>query len=682
MITLADNRKSDYTIFVPEDSSVSQDWAARQLKKYVLESTNCELSIEKGTQLSSPKCIILGNNKAILDNLIPNFDVDSLGEEGFYIKTINDTIIIAGSKVRGTVYGVFTFLENYVGCRFYAPELEIVPKNERLEIPDIDNMQIPDFDYRLVTYMNLMEPKSSAKLKCNMNPFSEEKYGGSIKFSMQHMTHTFYQLINPNKYFKEHPDYFALVDGERQSYDAQLCLTNPDVIRISTEQVLKWMEIDPGSLSFGVVQNDVNRYCECDNCKKIDEQEESHSGSLLYFVNNIAKKVKEKYPEKNIHTIAYTYSEKPPKSLKPEDNVIIVLCHMHPSCDNHPLELCPIDQNYVNNLKGWLEKTENIMVWHYIVTFKHYLLPFPNFQAISKDIPFYKSLGVKGFLGQAEFSSEQEFQELRNFVCLKLAWNVNTDLNKLYNEYFRDVYGPAGNFIQEYFNILQERAKMPNVHMHLYSGLEAGYIDDEFIEKAIELLNKAEGAVIDDNTLLKRVRKVKLNIDYLILLKPSDYIMKLGILSPKDLKFKLEVLERFKKSVKEFDAHKWGEDIPMKRFLNYCDEVYREHSFEGLLETAPLTMKIINILLEKVNQVKDDKNNFKIIEMAGPVLKLGLDPRTLMQWMQDKNIAEYNENHIWERKILPGNIEKMRNPKLPEPDLNLVKMFAKKYIKD
>jgi len=679
---LVKNNKTEYSIFISKNASSSQEWAAKQLYKYLLKSSNCEFPIERGDKLSSSKVILLGDNQQLLNDLLSDFDLAELGEEGFYIRTLGDTIIIAGSEVRGTVYGVFEFLEKYVGCRFYAPNIEIIPEKQTIEIPEIDEMQLPDFEFRMVTYMKLMEPKSSAKLRNNMNPFSEEKYGGSYKFSMQHMTHTFYQLVSPKKYFKEHPEYFALVNGERQSYDAQLCLTNPEVIKIATEQVLKWIEIDPYSMSFGVVQNDVKRNCECSECKKLDQEQGSPSGSLLNFVNKIAKEVKKYYPDKFIHTIAYTYTEKPPKTLIPEDNVIVVLCHMHPSCDNHPLETCEIDREYVNHLKGWLEKTENIMVWHYVVDFKHYLLPFPNFYALSKDLPFYKKLGVKGFLGQAEFSSEQEFQELRNYTCLKLAWNVNTDLEKLYEEYFKNVYGPAGQFIHQYFNILQEKAKLPDVHMHLYSGLEAGYIDNQFIQEAIELVTKAEEAANDSEFYLKRVGKIRMYLDFLILLRPSEYIMKLGILSPKDLGLKLEVLKRFKESIKEYDAFSWGEDIPMKRFIQYCEEVYRGHPVEGLLETAPMVMKIFETLLEEVNQVKDKQNNFKIIDMAGAVLKLGLDPRTLMQWFQDRHIAEYNENNIWERKILSRNIEKMRDPKLPEVDLKLVKAIAGKYLKD
>lgn len=426
MIPLIKNCNSDYSIVISEKPSKSQRWAANQLQKYLKEISSVEIPIKERSTISDRKTIILGNDEALLSSYLSQEELESLGIEGFHIKTIKDTLIIAGSEIRGTIYGVFSFLEAYLNCRFYSPNFEKIPKMSSITLPEIDDKQLPDFDYRLVTYMNLMEPHSSAKLKCNMNFFSEEKYGGSFKFSMQHMTHTFYQLIPPAKYYQDHPEYFALVNGKRQSFDAQLCLTNPNVIDISIQRVKKWIENDPYSRSFGIVQNDVDRYCRCDKCKALDEKEDSHAGSLLYFVNNIAQAIKEDYPDKFIHTIAYTYTEKPPKIIKPEENVIVVVCNMYPICLNHSIQTCPKNARFKRHLNGWLQLTENVLVWHYITDFKHYVLPFPNFSALAEDLAYYKNIGVKGFLGQAGFTDEQEFQNLRNYYLLKLCWNVQT----------------------------------------------------------------------------------------------------------------------------------------------------------------------------------------------------------------------------------------------------------------
>lgn len=680
MIKLIDNGTSEYRILIPQDASPSQEWVAKQLQKYILKASNCKLPIEQGFTLNSPYSIVLGHNEPIIHHVLTvDPDHDKIGDEGYYIKTSDETILIIGSETRGTVYGVFSFLEDYLGFRFYSPEITIIPEIKSLEIPDIEVLQVPDFQYRLATYLSLMDPKHSVKIKANMNPFLEEKHGGKWSFSLQHMTHTFYQLIKPSKYFKEHPEYFALVEGQRKGQDAQLCLTNLEVIRISTEEVLNWIEIELNTMSFGVIQNDCAGYCECDECKAVDEKEGSHAGSLIYFVNEIAKVLKEKAPDVFIHTIAYTYTEGPPRTLKPEDNVIVVMCHMHPSCDNHPLEECDVDARYVNNLKGWLKICDQVLVWHYITDFKHYLMPFPNFNAISKDIRFYHDLGVIGFLGQAGFSSLQEFDELRNYMILKMLWNKEVNLQKLYDEYFNKVYGPAGEFIQEYFNALQERANDPNVHMHLYSGLESGYIDGNFIINSNELFNKAEMAVKNDNIYSKRVRKSRISLDYVMLLQPIKFIMRLGAIMPIDLKEKTIILDRFKKDVKEFGVTAQGEDLGMKSFLDYCDTVYKVNSYTGLLELSPIVMKIIDEILEKVREVKDSGDNIDIFKLIGPVLKSGLDPRSLMQWFQDKKIAQYNENNIWEREIIEDNLNKWRNPENPETDLKIV---PKKYIED
>jgi hypothetical protein len=91
----------------------------------------------------------------------------------------------------------------------------------------------------------------------------------------------------------------------------------------------------------------------------------------------------------------------------------------------------------------------------------------------------------------------------------------------------------------------------------------------------------------------------------------------------------------------------------------------------------------MNELLERLLDALDEENNFTILEMAPPVLKLGLDPRPLMQWLQDQDIACYNERNIWERKIDQEKLKKsLKRPSLPKPDLKMVKMLAGKYLKE
>ena len=256
----------------------------------------------------------------------------------------------------------------------------------------------------------------------------------------------------------------------------------------------------------------------------------------------------------------------------------------------------------------------------------------------------------------------------------------SNNIDALFKNYFQNFYGPAGEIIQKYFRQLQEKAKDQNIHMHLYSGLEAGYLDKDFLSRSYKLLNSAESAVKGNTLYEKRVERVRMSLDYTNLLMDIEYIIKLGKLIPTNLDLKLQVLNRFKEQVEQFGVQNMGEDVGIDWFLTYCEEKYQKYSIEALLELAPSVMKIINYLLKKVDEMKDSKNNFKLLDMAPSALKLGLNPRSLMQWLQDNNIVTYNENNIWERKLNEKELNKWKHLKFPKPDLKAVKMIASKYL--
>ena len=325
------------------------------------------------------------------------------------------------------------------------------------------------------------------------------------------MTHTFYQLVDPKQYYKSHPEYFALSNGVRIGNVGQLCLTNENVLKIATESVLKWFEEDPRIQSAGVVQNDCPGYCECENCRAVEQRTGSHSGLLIEFCNKIAARVKEVYPDKYIHTIAYTYSMEPPTNVEIADNLLVVLCDMYPNCADHkPIGDDPLTIPYLNALKGWLQLTSHIAVWHYSVDFVNVLLPFPNFKSLYADAQIYKGLGVEGLFFQATtaLGVYGELEEFHNWFLNKLLWNPSLDYDELVADFIRGFYGDAANIIEAYFIALQDLTDIPGVQMHLYSGLEAGYLTKEFVMEWQQKISDALELVKDNEIFSSHVQKV------------------------------------------------------------------------------------------------------------------------------------------------------------------------------
>ena len=119
----------------------------------------------------------------------------------------------------------------------------------------------------------------------------EAKHGGKIMFGDGFFCHTFAGLVPPEKYFKEHPEYFSLVNGKRQDGYAQLCCTNEDVIRLCTEGILQGMRAAARSVRVLRLAERLDKHCECDKCQALAKQEDSQMAPVLELVNRVAEAV-------------------------------------------------------------------------------------------------------------------------------------------------------------------------------------------------------------------------------------------------------------------------------------------------------------------------------------------------------------------------------------------------------
>ena len=115
-----------------------------------------------------------------------------------------------------------------------------IPKTPRLVLGPIDEKQVPVLEYREPFTFDCFDGDWCARNRVNSSTGRlEAKHGGKIRFGDGFFCHTFAGLVPPDKYFKEHPEYFSLVSGKRQDGYAQLCCTNEDVIRLCTEGILQ-----------------------------------------------------------------------------------------------------------------------------------------------------------------------------------------------------------------------------------------------------------------------------------------------------------------------------------------------------------------------------------------------------------------------------------------------------------
>ncbi len=556
--------KTGYRIFVSANASQSEKYAASELQKYLHQTTGCKLEISHAIRPEG-KQIYVGFREAP-ESLVSGLKTGEFGKEEYIIRSDGQNLLIAGGEPRGTLYGVIGYLFDYLGCRWYTHDVVKVPAHKVVYLPEKEDRQQPAFEYREAWYNEAYEPDWAVHNRINPANIPDSLGGAYVTYPF---VHTFYQLVPPEIHFKRHPEYFSMVNGKRVGEEAQLCLTNPDVVKVATETVFDWIKKHPEASMFSVDQNDGYGYCECPACKALDDAEGSHSGTLLHFVNQVADAVAKVYPEVKLQTLAYAYTEKAPKTLRPADNVTIRLCH-YEYCSAHPLSGCDNHKPFIHNLNEWNKISKRLSVWDYFTDYNRYLMPFPNFETMKHNVKFYADHGVKGLFIQGSNMPSRggsEFSTLRAWVFSQLMWNPHTDPQVLVDEFVTEVYGNASGYISEYISLLHDQVKPDSVFFSIWALPEnMNFLGPATIHKADSLFDLAFKAAGNDAALFKRVE-----LAYLPILYTKLYFYSIGGTAHLTQEQKPKAMADFKRIIAENQITRMAEGIKIGSIDDFID---------------------------------------------------------------------------------------------------------------
>ena len=530
-LVLAERGKSAAcTIVVGAKASPSEKYAAEELRDFLEKTTGVALPIRTDAEPLPAKAVLVGGT-AYTARVLGARDLETarkgLGEDGFRLATKGGHLVVLGSAKRGPLYGVYEVLEKYAGCRWYASWHAVIPTRMRVCVPDtLDDAQLPAFAMREPFWYDVLaHPSFAARLRVNSlswRPY-DAKYGGnSFRFGGGlGSCHTFNTLMPPDEFFDAHPEYFSMENGVRVKNPSQLCLTNPDVLRIVTERVLQRIRKDPGAKFYGVSQNDWYHYCQCPNCKAVDDEEESHAGTMIRFVNAVAEAVEKEFPDAVIETLAYQYTRKPPKKTKLRHNVVPCLCTIE--CDfSRPLDVSAFKENvsFRRDIEGWSRQTGQLYVWDYTTDFPNYVQPFANVLALQGNLRFFRAHNVKEIFEQGAYQGRHgDFAELKAWLLAKWMWNPDLPAEPLLREFFDGYYGKGAPFVRTFFDELhaaQTAYSTPSDRpLSIWVGPENPAVSDAFLERAAGLWAQAADATKDDKATSYNVRMGAFSVDYM-----------------------------------------------------------------------------------------------------------------------------------------------------------------------
>ena len=583
----------------------SEKYAATEFQRLFKEMGGKELPLVEAAD-ASDGAIFIGPD-AVLGSGQPT-DRRALDEEALRIRVTPNAVCIDGGRPRGTLYGVYEFYEELCGVRFLTFDHTYFPPDAaQRTIPAGVLVVNPTFVFRWSYYGETSRyPDFAARLRVN-TVSDDPKLGGRTGYRL--VNHNVAYLVPPAKWGKEHPEYFALVNGQRKLEEGgggpQLCMSNPELVGVVVEAVLEEIKKNPTARNINIAQMDNDSYCTCPNCAAIDALEESHAGATLAFVNAVAERVEKSHPEVFLSTFAYQYTRRPPKNIKPRPNVMIQLCSIE-CCDFHAIDdpSCPLNRAFCADLAGWKKIVNHVFIWHYNTNFKGYVLPFPNLRSIGPSVAYFANNNGKGVFMQAAGNGfSTELSDLRNYVMARCLWKPGRDSWKEAEEFCRLHYAESAGPILAYLKWYHDLVDSFGVHPTCFPTESSLCISPESARRIMGYFRDAL-ALAKSGAVKTRVEKASL-CAYRAAVSASS--MKLtyrdGKCYPDLSEYSSDLLDQYAALCQRFGATMDDEMLPTARYLD-------------LMRSLHAGLKAVELENEFWRLMVVPESNGKVVEMT------------------------------------------------------------------
>ena len=506
--------------------------ASKDLSLYIEKAYGIKLNVVPVSELGATASNVIFIGSSSYDTEKVTGACKGLCNNGIAIVADKDNLYLTGKTSTGAMYAVYTFLEDHLGWRFYSSSCERLIKQERILLPkDACITYSPKLLSRDTFWFDTFDLHFAAKRKINGGfKRSGTGYGELIKYAGG-FVHTLPDLA-----------------GTERVPNAQPCLTDPEVFDKVLGNVRRYLDSNKDAKIISVSQNDSyadGLGCQCEKCKAIDDREGTPMGSLLTFVNRIADAIKDDYPDVLVDTLAYRYTRKAPKTIKPRDNVIIRLCSIE-CCFSHSLDAdCPQNVEFKKDIEEWSAICNNLFIWDYTTDFLFYLIPFPNFGVLYDNVRFFVNHNAIGLFEQGNGQSVSgEFGELRAYMLSKIMWNpdmTKDEWNNILVDALQGFYGAAWRYVKECLVIMTQLSALS--HMGIYDHVENNLSLDQknpriIIEELEELFKHALRVV--DSEHYENVEKASIQVKYTKLLRLWD-----NEKSPEELKEMYGLIKKY-----------------------------------------------------------------------------------------------------------------------------------------
>ncbi|MBQ7208126.1 MAG: DUF4838 domain-containing protein [Lentisphaeria bacterium] len=503
-------------IVVPKDAKVPEKKAAEELVLHLRAATGKAAKIV--SEESAPaqgKRIYLGETAFARKN---GADFSKFGEEEHFVKAVSpETLIIGGGFPRGTLYGVYEFLENTLNAMWLD--------EENLHIDKVGSVTWksglllrgkPAIPWRSI-YSNFGKNHEAYKIRNRQNWFHAkldkafDDYPIPPLFGLPRFNHTFCD------YTKDVPDadmdILSLNGGKRVRSTTslgpgQICYSNPKTAEWFWKKFESYVEADRKGREkweyprlYTLATNDNRNECQCPGCQALVKKH-GWSGAKLYFVNQIARRAAKKYPEVRFTTDSYGMHGFPPENgMDPEKNVWIGIAYGSTvpgrERDYFRPYAAPCNK-VVRDLHLKWAKIATLMIADYWIDYNRPQYPSTNVRTIAENLKFYKQLGVQSVKPECQGAHVTSFWRMRTYIGYRFMVDPSRDIDAEIERFCKAYYGKAAPQMLALHKLLEEgMAKLPRC-IDSYPLAARTDLDKAFFEKAEALIKEGDRLTKDD----------------------------------------------------------------------------------------------------------------------------------------------------------------------------------------
>lgn len=357
----------------------------------------------------------------------------------------NAGMTIKGGTGRDVLFGVYKFLEEYAGFRFFTANLETYTEDEIIIPEGVVMEYTPVIGPRRLTWHGVYADynwcvKNGVNFGIGLSP---EQGGQRLDYGSL-FVHTIASLSNTTYPYP--------------TYASNPCLTDPEIFDAVVANVRKELEANPNINIVSISQTDYEQSCYCPNCRRIAEENgNNYSGVWINFVNRIAEELEADYPNLIIDTLAYKNTQAPPTKEIPRKNVCVRMCSIN-CCFTHAIDDpdCTKNRAFCEDLRGWGKICDNIHIWDYTTDFHYYISTFANLFVIRDNMRFFAENNVVSMFPQGNSQGASgEFGELRTYLLAKLMcdpYMSEEEYNRHMDEFLQAYYGEGWTYIRKFIN--------------------------------------------------------------------------------------------------------------------------------------------------------------------------------------------------------------------------------------